>query len=153
MSIDQRKHIRFSLNIPATMVNKHGERLETLLQQISVGGCFTDWEDTIFVGDELRLEIELPNKNRLPLACKAVYRFEDTGIGITFTDISQFEQELVSSIISDRLVLEGLPGEIDPFALPASPKPDPTVVISDPRQQHEATLEQIMSGQEVDAIR
>lgn len=151
MSINQRKHIRFSLDIPATLINKYGERQETVLQQISIGGCFTGWEENIYAGDEFRLEVELPNKNRLPLACKAIYRFEDTGIGITFTDISQFEQELVSSIISDRLVQEGLPGDIDPFAQPSrSIEEDPTVVISDPRRQREAMLEKIMSGQEID---
>jgi hypothetical protein len=153
MSINQRKHIRFSLDIPATLVNKYGDRQDTLLQQISIGGCFTDWEDGIFAGDEFRLEIELPNKNRLPLACKAIYRFEDTGIGMTFTDISEFEQELISSIISDRLVKEGLPGEIDPFAQPARTiEEDPTIIISDPKRQREAILERIMSGQEIDAI-
>ena len=29
------------------------------------------------------MEIELPNKNYLPLHCKALYRFDHTGIGDT----------------------------------------------------------------------
>ena len=95
MSLNQRQHTRFSLDIPATIYSKYGEIQETLLQQISIGGCFTDWEENIYAGDEFRIEIELPNKNRLPLSCKAIYRFENTGIGVRFTDISQFEQELV----------------------------------------------------------
>jgi len=153
MSINQRKHIRFSLDIPATLVNKYGERQETVLQQISVGGCFTGWEENIFAGDEFRLEIELPNKNRLPLACKAIYRFEDTGIGITFTDICQFEQELISSIISNRMEQEGLPADIDPFAQPTrSLDEDPAVVVSDPRREREQMLESVMSGHEVDSV-
>ena len=52
MSINQRKHIRFSLDIPATIVNKYGERQDTILQQVSIGGCFTAWEENIFAGDE-----------------------------------------------------------------------------------------------------
>ena len=76
MSISNRKHIRFSLDIPATLVTRYGERQETILQQISIGGCFTGWEENIFPGDEFRLEVGLPNGNRLPLRCKAVYRFD-----------------------------------------------------------------------------
>ena len=153
MSINQRKHIRFSLDIPATIVNKYGERQETILQQISVGGCFTNWEENIFAGDEFRLEIELPNKNRLPLACKAIYRFEDTGIGMTFTDICQFEQQLISNIISNRMEQEGLPSDVDPFAQPLrTPEGDPAVIISDPRREREQILEKIMSGKEIDSV-
>ena len=152
MSINQRKHIRFSLDIPATIVNKYGERQDTVLQQVSIGGCFTGWEENVFAGDEFRLEIELPNKNRLPLACKAIYRFEDTGIGISFTDICQFEQELISSIIANRMEQEGIPGEVDPFALPArNIEDDPTVIISDPRRPID-TLEPVMSTEGIDAV-
>ena len=112
MSTSQRQHIRFSLDIPARIYTRFGEAQNTTLQQISVGGCFTDWEENIYIGDEFRLEGELPNKNRLPLKCKAVYLFEGTGVGARFIDITQFEQDLVSKIISHRLELEGLPAEL-----------------------------------------
>ena len=149
MSISQRKHTRFSLDVPALLVTRFGERQETVLQQISIGGCFTGWEENLYAGDEFRLEIELPNKNRLPLRCKAIYRFEDTGIGVKFVDITQFEQELVSKIISHRLVLEGLPMEIDAFRQPTKfveepSEPRPT----DARAEKELMLERVMSGDE-----
>src|SRR5436305_15225851 len=82
MSIDHRQHIRFSLDIPAIIQLRTGERRETVLQQISIGGCFTGWEDDIYNGDEFRLEIQLPNGNYLPLASKALYRFDNAGIGV-----------------------------------------------------------------------
>lgn len=147
MSINQRKHIRFSLDIPAILVTKHGERQETLLQQISIGGCFTEWEENIYAGDEFRLEIELPNKNRLPLACKAIYRFEDTGIGVRFLDITQFEQELISKIITTKMQMEGLPVEIDPFKEP-SPVigEDDYLRFPDRRRDRERMLESAMSS-------
>jgi hypothetical protein len=119
MSINQRQHIRFSLDLPATLVTKFGDRQETILQQISIGGCFTGWEENIYPGDEFRLEIDLPNGNRLPVTCRAIYRFDDTGIGVRFSDISRFEQDLISSVIADRLANEGLPMEVDPFSQPA----------------------------------
>ena len=121
-----------------------------MLQQISIGGCFTDWEENIYAGDEFRIEIELPNKNRLPLSCKAIYRFENTGIGVRFTDISQFEQELVSKIISGCLVREGIPVHADPFKQPSTfVEEDDSPRISDPRQQKEEMLEKVMSRDEI----
>jgi hypothetical protein len=69
----------------------------------------------IFIGDEFRMEIELPNRNYLPLSCKAMYRFDNTGIGVKFVDVCEFEQELISRIIAYRLEAEGVPLQIDPF--------------------------------------
>ncbi|MEK7855451.1 MAG: PilZ domain-containing protein [Acidobacteriota bacterium] len=147
MSIEQRRHTRFSLEIAAVIFTKYGERQETVLQQISVGGCFTGWEENIFAGDEFRMEIELPNKNRLPLACKAVYRFENTGVGVKFLDITDFEQSLVSQIITERLKAEGLPLHIDPFAQPAVVSAEVSrPKVTDERQARENMLEKIMAG-------
>ncbi len=147
MSINQRQHIRFSLDIPAIIYTKFGERQETRLEQISIGGCFTGWEENIYIGDEFRIEIELPNKNYLPLQCKALYRFDHTGIGVKFTNICQFEQELISKIIASKLESEGVPLQTDPFKLP------PTFVseiapprITDIRQKRDAVLQRIMSA-------
>ncbi len=96
MSIEQRQHIRFSLDIPAIRFTKYGEAVETTIGQISIGGCLTEWDENVFVGDEFRLLIQLPNKNFLPLMCKALYRFVDNGIGTKFLNITHFEQELIS---------------------------------------------------------
>jgi hypothetical protein len=150
MSINQRQHVRFSLDIPATMVTKYGERRETLLQQISIGGCFTSWEENLYTGDEFRLEVELPNKNRLPLKCRAIYRFEDTGIGVRFLDISEFEQRLIASIVEDRMHREGLPMPTDAFRQPAKfIKDDVTPRLTDQRRLRDEMLEKIMSGEEL----
>jgi hypothetical protein len=147
MSINQRQHIRFSLDIPAFIYGKYGERQETRLEQISIGGCFTIWEENIYVGDEFRMEIELPNKNYLPLSCKALYRFEDTGIGVRFLDISEFEQELISKIIANRLDEEGVPLQIDPFTLPPTyVADDPSPRVTDIRQKRDSVLQRIMSA-------
>ena len=131
------------------IITKYGERQETILQQISIGGCFTGWEENIYTGDEFRMEIELPNGNRLPLACKAVYRFDNTGVGVKFLDITRFEQSLISKVISERLKAEGLPVHIDPFTEPppVEPMPEAAAAVSDdPRKERDEMLEKIMSG-------
>jgi hypothetical protein len=146
MSINQRQHIRFSLDIPAIIHLKTGERRETELQQISIGGCFTGWEEDIFIGDEFRLEIGLPNGNYLPLASKALYRFEHAGVGVKFVDISRFEQELITRIIAHKLEVEGVPLQIDPFAVPPTyVNDDPSPRIADIRQKRDALLAKIMA--------
>ncbi|MBP7415377.1 MAG: PilZ domain-containing protein [Pyrinomonadaceae bacterium] len=147
MSINQRQHIRFSLDIPAIIYSKFGEKQLTRLQQISIGGCFTDWDDSVLIGDEFRMEIELPNKNYLPLHCKALYLFEHTGIGVRFVEITKFEQSLISKIIANKLENEGVPLQIDPFTLPPTfVGDDPSPRITDIRQKRDAVLQHIMSG-------
>lgn len=147
MSINQRQHIRFSLDIPATLITNHGERQETLLQQISIGGCFTDWEENIYPGDEFRLEIELPNKNRLPLKCKAMYRFENTGIGVTFVDVTPFEQKLISRVIENRIEIEGIPVTVDLFKQPSTfIGEDDYPQLSASRRDREKKLEEVMAS-------
>ena len=95
------------------------------------------------------MEIELPNGNYLPLHCKALYRFEHTGIGVKFVDICQFEQELVTQIIASKLDDEGVPLQIDPFTSPPNfVGDDPSPRITDIRQKRDAVLQRIMSGGE-----
>ncbi len=148
MSISQRQHIRFSLDIPAIRYTKFGEKQETLLNQISVGGCLLEWDDNILTGDVFRLEIRLPNGNWLPLKCKVLYKFENGGMGAKFIDITKFEQDLIGRIISHLLEQEGLPAQVDPFAQPpryGEPKKEP--LVSDRRRQRDEMLERIMSSE------
>lgn len=147
MSINQRQHIRFSLDIPAIIHGKFGERLQTRLQQISIGGCFTGWDDSILIGDEFRMEIELPNGNYLPLHCRALYRFDQTGVGVKFINICKFEQELISGIIAHKLESEGVPLQIDPFMLPPTfVGDDPSPRVTDIREMRDAVLARIMTA-------
>ncbi|HEY8562007.1 MAG TPA: PilZ domain-containing protein [Pyrinomonadaceae bacterium] len=150
MSINQRQHIRFSLDIPAIRYTKFGEKQEVLLHQISIGGCLLEWDENLLTGDVFRLEIQLPNGNWLPIVCKALYKFEDNGIGVKFIEITKFEQELVGKIISHSLSREGLPGVVDPFAQPPRfgadrRKKEPAV--TDARKQQDEILEKIMSSE------
>ncbi len=149
MSINQRKHIRFSLDIPATLISKFGERHETTLQQISIGGCFTEWEENIYTGDEFRLEIPLANGNKLPLRSKALYKFENTGVGVQFVEITQFEQDLIAKLIEKRLEDLGLTLDFDAFKRPSQfIEDDESPKITDLRESKDKMLEKIMSGEQ-----
>jgi len=145
MSIEQRRHIRFSLDIPAIRYTRYGEALETVLNQISIGGCLAEWDENVYVGEEFRLLVQLPNKNFLPLKGKALYRFADNGIGTKFLDITQFEQELLSRIISHNLEQQGLPLPIDPFAQPKDFIKNKFPTLTDNRGRREEILDNILS--------
>ncbi len=145
MSIEQRRHIRFSLDIPAIRYTKHGEKIEVTLNQISIGGCLFEPDERIYVGDEMRLEIQLPNKNRLPLYCKVLYVMEDVGIGARFLNITKFEQELVAAIISHSLEKSGLPLQINPFENPPKFNKSSEPRVYDRRREREEMIERIMS--------
>ena len=144
MGIEQRRHIRFSMDIPATRYTKYGEAVETLISQISIGGCLAEWDESVYIGDEFRLLLELPNKNFLPLTCKALYKFPDNGIGTKFMDITQFEQELLAKIISHSLEMQGLPLQVDPFAQPRKSVSVGVLQVADSRREKDEILENIM---------
>lgn len=148
MSIEQRRHIRFSLDVPAVRYTKYNEAVETVLNQISIGGCLLEWDENVYVGDEFRMLVELPNGNFLPLACKALYRFEEGGIGAKFLDITRFEQELLTKVIVGALEKQGLPLQVDPFSLPKKSILAPAAAppqMTDQRRQREEILEDILS--------
>jgi hypothetical protein len=128
------------------MYRKSGERLLTATQQISVGGCLTSWDEEFYPGDEFRLELELPNGNRLPLTCRVVYCFDESGIGAKFVDITKFEQSLIAKTITARLEMDGLPMPIDAFETPPN-FDDVEVALKVPteRQKFEDKLEEIMA--------
>ncbi|MER3431130.1 MAG: hypothetical protein C4325_02850 [Blastocatellia bacterium] len=49
---------------------------------------------------------------------KALYRFEDTGIGARFIDITSFEQTLIAETINHRIAQERIPLIVDSFEAP-----------------------------------
>ncbi len=118
MSKNQRRHIRITLDIPAFRISESGERNEIMIHQISVGGCLLGWEENFEKDEEFRIEIQLPNKNWLPLYCKILYMAKNDGLGTKFQSITQFEQELIAQIISKNLAENGISLNIDPFSTP-----------------------------------
>lgn len=147
MSISERQHIRFSLDISAIRQMKYGEAIETVLHQISIGGCLLEWDENIYIGDELRILARMPNGNYLPLTGKALYIFDGIGIGIIFLNITRFEQEILAKIISHSLESQNLPMQVDPFSQPkrtfrTSEPPEPRILSE--KQKREEILDEIL---------
>ena len=123
---------------------KQGDTADILITQISIGGCLTDWDDNIFIGDEFRMLLRLPNANYLPLTCKAIYKFADNGIGSKFLDLTLFEQELLASIITEHLEDCDLPQSLDPFAQPRKITAADLPASADARREQDEMLENIL---------
>jgi hypothetical protein len=145
MSIEKRRFIRFSLDIPALRYKKNGDALQIIVRDVSLGGCLMDWDENIFPGQEFRIELELPNKNRLPLLCKILYKSANRGIGAKFIDVSQFEQELLGQIISQNLEDDGVSLAVDPFAMPPTYVAQNDEEFLDERYSTEEMPDEIMS--------
>jgi hypothetical protein len=118
MSIAQRRHNRLAVDLPAFRITSDGEKLETLIYQIGVGGCLLAWDESISKGDRFRMEVQLPNLNWLPIQCKAVYCFTEDAVGVQFENICKFEQDLLVEIMSNKLTRDGIPFDFDPFSPP-----------------------------------
>ena len=146
MSAAQRQHTRFSVDLVAKLIRSPGNSRPIKIQQISLGGCFTTGMEDIYAGDEFRLEIPLPNGNRLPLTCKAVYRFEGSGIGARFLGITQFEQELIAKIIAHRLEADGVPVPFDSLGRPATYESSFSSAMTDPKPEREEILDSILTS-------
>lgn len=147
MSIENRRYVRFLLDIPAVKHRTDNQSSQTVIKQVSIGGCLTAWDDSVFPGDEFRLEIQLPNKNYLPLMCKVIYKFENLGVGVKFSDIEQFEQELLSDIITEKLEDEGLPLLVDPFMLPPRYAERLNRDADEKRLKHEEMVEEAIASE------
>ncbi len=119
--------------------------MEIIINQISIGGCLVETDENIFVGEDFRLEVQLPNKNWLPLYCKVLYKMEDVGIGAKFLNITRFEQELLAKLISQNLETSNLPFQINPFQNPSKPNQKRQPGLTDSRTKNEEILEQILS--------
>lgn len=147
MSIENRRYVRFLLDIPAVKHRADSQPSPTLIKQVSIGGCLTEWDDSVFPGDEYRLEVQLPNKNYLPLACKVIYKFENLGVGLKFPEIVQFEQELLSDVITEKLEQEGLPLFVDPFMLPSNYAEKQLSTADSKRMKQEEMVEEAIASE------
>ena len=138
MSIHKRRYIRFSLDIPAFVPDEDGIEQEIMFREISVGGCLAELAESYAKQDEIRFELTLPNNNRIPILGKPLYYSANQGVGIRFHDVSQFEQELVASIITEILNNEGLPLMVNPFKQPPQVFSDIEPIVSEPPPQFNA---------------
>lgn len=113
-SEQQRQYFRFPLDIEARVSVPSGERMDAVVNEISLSGCYfgSVWVET--AGTVFRLEIRLPNGNWLPLNCTTVHT--RGGVGARFNEMTGFEQNLLAEVIAAASRSAGAGSDVDPFA-------------------------------------
>jgi hypothetical protein len=86
---ERRNAERYRVTLNASWVGKRATRPATVTD-LSVGGCFVLAEDLVEPEELVRIEVELPNQERLVLWGHVIYRMEEIGFGVRF---SRFMQE------------------------------------------------------------
>ena len=108
MSLAQRQHTRFALEIEARICPASGERVQAVISDISLGGCFFEGLWVEAAGESFGVEFRMPNGNWLPLDCLRV-RQEDGGVGVEFKDVTLFQQDLLGKVITAAARKAGIP--------------------------------------------
>lgn len=114
MSQPQRQFFRFPLDIEARICAPSGERIEAVVNEISLGGCYFSNAWVEAAGVAFRLEIRLPNGNWLPLNCIRVH--SRGGVGAKFTEMTMFEQNLLAEVIASASRSAGVSEDRDPYS-------------------------------------
>jgi hypothetical protein len=114
---NQRKYIRFPLTLQARRLDENGDSHAFLLREIGLGGCLIDWIENSYVGERTRIELLLNNGNWFPVNVKVLYRIPEKHLGLKFIDMTLFEKEVVSKLITEAADAQNLQIE-NPFAKP-----------------------------------
>ena len=94
---ERRKTIRVPVNFAVKWQGSWARRGGGLTD-LSIGGCFILTEDLVKEGEEVRLEIRLP-KGRLCLSGEVVYKIEELGFALRFTDASDADRKQLEWLI------------------------------------------------------
>lgn len=105
-AVQRRRHPRYLVDLEV-IVYRPGDALRAHATTISRGGCLifpplTDPTSSL-IKMSFRISEDLPYIN-----CKGqvVYSIQDRGTGVAFTEISQFNQDLITDYFERRLAAE-----------------------------------------------
>ena len=95
---DKRKYERVALPLEAHCEGLSG-KYTARLSDVSLGGCYVESLARVSEGECIRFEIQLPTGRWLPLQGEVVYHQSNIGFGVRFTELSELEREMLTSII------------------------------------------------------
>jgi hypothetical protein len=75
-------------------------RHEARVDDVSLGGCFVNTYAQIELQEDVKLEIQLPSGEWLPLRGKVTSRQPGVGFGMSFTSLSKEETAALKALIS-----------------------------------------------------
>ena len=78
-------------------------RVPTVTCDISVGGCYVQWIETMSVGDVLSFNIAMPNGSMLRIAGRVCYYQPTIGFGVSFINTSPQQLQTLQNLVEGTL--------------------------------------------------
>jgi PilZ domain len=95
-----RKHPRFRVSLPSTLVHRNQFRHSGSIQNISAKGCCVESMIKPFTGMQLTIHLDMPGESQPILIDNAAVRWSGSaGIGIEFLTISPPHQDRLNRVI------------------------------------------------------
>jgi len=96
---DQRREPRLSLRLEVQW-NGCDERIPDVTSDVSLGGCYVESLNPVFVGEVLSLGLRLPFGDTLPLRCEVRYHQPTIGFGLKFLNLSNFQRSCLEGLLT-----------------------------------------------------
>ena len=96
---NRRKSERTSLVLEA---NWDGSQVPMRVTDISMGGCYLDTIGQAKPGESVTVNIVLPNGKVMTVSGIATYLQTHTGFGISFTNLSEEQRELIAGLLAKQ---------------------------------------------------
>lgn len=95
---ERRTGERVSLNLPARWDGQSGNH-EARIEDLSLGGCFVNTTGRVDVGENVVVEIQLPEGDWLQLDGKVVAFQPGIGFGVEFSFLTEIDEEAIRELM------------------------------------------------------
>ena len=95
---ERRRARRIKVNFKARWEGAWARR-EGYIADLSMTGCFILTPDLVKTGEQVKLEIELPRRGALKLEGEVVYKVEEMGFAISFTNAGETDRQQLQWLI------------------------------------------------------
>jgi hypothetical protein len=96
---DQRREPRVPLRVEVQW-NGCEERTPDVTTDVSMGGCYVESLNHVYVGDVLTLGLRLPFSDVLPVRGEVRYHQPTIGFGLKFLELSNFQRACLKGLLT-----------------------------------------------------
>ncbi len=101
MSENLRKNERINIPLEAILEFSSGKR-EVRVSNLSIGGCFINSIDQVLEGKLVIFTVRMSTDQWLKLNGKVTYVLPNSGFGLSFTDLTEEEQNIIQQLILEH---------------------------------------------------
>ena len=101
MSENLRKNERINISLEAILEFSSGKR-EVRVSDLSIGGCFIDSIGQVLEGELVIFTVRMSTDQWLKLNGKVTFVLPNSGFGLSFTDLTEEEQNIIQQLILEH---------------------------------------------------